>query len=128
MERQKPWQDGCKNMRCIGCAGVDPHAAERPFTFPGGAFGLFKIGEDTGGPLIKGAALGGDLKLTGGTVEQARTKAAFQPCDQLAHGGRRHASRSRRAGKTTKLYDPYEDLHLPCPVDLQSRHVTSSHK
>ncbi len=122
MKRQKPWQDGRKNMRCIRSAGVDPHAADRLFALTGGAFGLFEIGEDTGGPFIEGAALRRDLKLPGRTVEQARAQAAFQPCDQLAHCRRRHVRRRGRAGKTAEFDDPHEDLHLPCPVDLQSRH------
>ncbi|MNL30806.1 hypothetical protein D3C87_1525640 [compost metagenome] len=85
MQRQKAWQDGRKNMRCIRSAGVDPHAADRLFTQAGGAFGLFEIGEDAGGPLVKSAALRRDLKLPGGADEEARAQAAFQPCDKLAH-------------------------------------------
>lgn len=72
MKRQKPWQDGCKDMRCVRGAGVDPHTADGPLAFTGSPFGLFEIGENTGGPFVESAALRRYLKLPGGPVEQTR--------------------------------------------------------
>lgn len=63
MKREKPWQDGRKNMCCIRSAGVDPHTADGLFALTCSPFGLFEIGKDAGGPFIEGAALRRDLKL-----------------------------------------------------------------
>ena len=79
--------------------GIDPQASTRLGVSTGAALGLVQVGQHAQAALVERAALGSQLQLAGGTLQQARPQPLFQPRHQLADRRRGHLQRSGGCGK-----------------------------
>ncbi len=91
---------------------VDP---ETPAGRQGGAgeagLGIVQFRQQAYHPLVVGGAVGGQVELARGAVEQAYSQPRFQLLDQLGDAGAAHVQRLRRLGEAAGIHHTGKGLH-----------------
>ena len=73
--------------------------------------GVADVGQDAPAMLVVGGAVGGDIDLAGGAVEQLDRQPVFQRLDEGGHRGLRHMQLLRRAREAAGVDHLHEYFH-----------------
>jgi hypothetical protein len=84
-------------------------------------FGVVHIGQQAGHPLVVGGAVGGDVDLARGAVEQAHAQSCLQLLHQLGHAGLAHVQGVGSLGEAAGFHHAGECLHRIETVHRDSR-------
>src|SRR5690606_39449040 len=71
--------------------------------------------------LVISRAIGSDIDLACGAIEQAHSKPRFQLLDELRHAGPVHVQRGCGLGEAAGFYDPSKSLHCIKTVHFRPR-------
>lgn len=100
---------------------VHPQAPARNRRRGGQAgFSVVDVGQQPDHPGVVGRAVGGDVHLPGGAVQQPYPQPGLQVLDQLRDRGAAHVQRVGGLGEAAGFNHPGESLHCVEPVHLHS--------
>ncbi len=114
-------QGGHQHQPREGGGHVHPQTPARRRRRSGQAgFSVVDVGQQPDHPRVIGGAIGGDVHLPGGAVQQAHPQPGLQVLYQLRDRGAAHVQRVGGLGEAAGFHHPGEGLHCVEPVHLHS--------